>query len=185
MSQTKKQIYEKPDLLDEYPDDGVEEHIDKISHSDTRKLLKKSPQPTSDITNADSGTDYWYQSYATETNNRSTQSKLIETKVVGVTYEGRQSIVTLLSVGEEVELIREPNNPYDKNAIKVVRKTGQCFGFISKVLASGFAKNFDEYGKPVEATIISVTKGYSSDSNIGVTIQFNLPEMSGGGSDFE
>jgi cold shock CspA family protein len=132
----------------------------------------------------DSGGDYWYQSYATETNNQSTQSKPIETKVVGVTYEGRQSIVALLSVGEEVQLVREPDNPYDKNAIKVVRKTGQCFGFISKVLASGFAQKFDDYGKPVKAVIISVTKGYSSDSNIGVTIQFNLPEMSGSESDF-
>lgn len=162
----------------------VEIDVSPIPEPPKAKLIRPTPQLSQSAT-ADSGIDYWYQSYATATDNQSANRKPIETKVVGVTYEGRQSIVALLSVGEEVQLVREPDNPYDKNAIKVVRKTGQCFGFISKVLASGFAPKFDDYGKPVEAVIISVTKGYSSDSNIGVTIQFNLPEMPDSESDFE
>jgi hypothetical protein len=75
-------------------------------------------------------------------------------------------------------LVREPDNPYDGNAIKVVRKEGQCFGFISRHLAAGLALKFDKYGKPVEATVISLTRGYSSDSNLGVTIKFSIPDIS-------
>lgn len=131
----------------------------------------------------DSVDGYWTDIY--DNDSQPANRKPIKTKVVGVTYEGRQSIVALLSVGEEVQLVREPDNPYDKNAIKVVRKTGQCFGYINRDLASGFAKKFDDYGKPVEAVIISITKGYSSDSNIGVTIQFNLPEISDSESDLK
>ena len=183
MSQVKKYIYEKPDQCDEYPDDGVEEYIDRISRSGTRKMLKKPSLSDGNFANVDSGTDYWYQSYATGANNQSASKKPIETKVVGVTYEGRQSIVALLSVGEEVQLVREPDNPYDRNAIRVVRKTGQCFGFISKFLAAGLASKFDDYGKPVEAVVTSITGGYYSDANIGVTIQFNLPETSDNVSD--
>ncbi|MBB1125790.1 HIRAN domain-containing protein [Thiospirillum jenense] len=122
--------------------------------------------------------DYWYRYYTAAANHQPSVKKSIETKVVGVAYEGRQAIVALLKVGEEVQLVREPNNPYDGNAIKVVRHTGQCFGFINKSLAVELAPQFDNHGSPIKAMIIAMTGGYSSDANIGVTIQFNLPETS-------
>src|SRR5271157_5374638 len=46
-------------------------------------------------------------------------TQLIETKVKGVVYEGRQAVVADLQAGEEVILVRDPQNPYDRNAIKV------------------------------------------------------------------
>jgi hypothetical protein len=119
--------------------------------------------------------DPGYQNYATYTKSQSPSKQPIDTKVVGVTFEGRQSIVALLSVGEKVQLIRDPYNPHDRNAIKVVRQNGQCFGFISRSLAAGWASKFDNYRKPVEAVVTSITKGNSADSNIGVTIRFDLP----------
>ena len=45
--------------------------------------------------------------------------EVIETNVVGVTYEDRQRIVARLMVGDDVVLKREPNNPHDPNAIMV------------------------------------------------------------------
>jgi cold shock CspA family protein len=149
----------------------------------TRPMPHIAPTPP-----IDSGTDYWYQSYSAGTNTHNQlghKKESLETKVVGVTYEGRQSIVALLRTGEEVLLVREPDNPYDGNAIKVIRKHGQCFGFISRHLAASLASKFDKYGKPVEATVISLTRGYSSDSNLGVTIQFSIPEPANDDSDFD
>jgi hypothetical protein len=52
----------------------------------------------------------------------------IETRVVGVTYSGRQAIVAKLKVGETVILRREPSNFYDCNAIMVLRTNGEQIG---------------------------------------------------------
>ena len=40
-------------------------------------------------------------------------------EVAGVTYEGRQRVVRTCREGEPVFLHREPNNPYDENAVAV------------------------------------------------------------------
>jgi hypothetical protein len=42
------------------------------------------------------------------------------TNIVGVTFEDRQKVINRLMVGDDVFLEREPNNPYDSNAIKVL-----------------------------------------------------------------
>ena len=105
-------------------------------------------------------TDYWYQGYSAGINHQVTNKKVpMSVKVVGVTYEGRQDIVALLSEGEEVQLVRDPHNPYDRNAIKVCRKNGQCFGFIGRDLAFSLAPKLDRYGRPVEAVVKELTGG--------------------------
>lgn len=152
---------------------------------DNSPILEPSPEIPPTI---DSGVDYWYQSYSNGENTSSQigpKKESLETKVVGVTYEGRQSIVALLKIDEDVLLVRDPGNPYDGNAIKVIRKDGQCFGYISSLIAASLASKFDKYGQPVEAAVKSLTKGYSSDSNLGVTIQFNIPEISNDNSGIE
>ena len=49
----------------------------------------------------------------------------IKTKVVGVTFDGRQAVVAKLTMGEEVVLRGELTNPYDRNAIRVERLNGE------------------------------------------------------------
>src|SRR5689334_9444893 len=44
------------------------------------------------------------------------------TKIVGVTFEGRQDLVAGVRPGERLVLVREPENPKDPNAIAV------CYG---------------------------------------------------------
>jgi len=46
--------------------------------------------------------------------------EVIETNVVGVTFEGRQREVEKLSTGQRLHLLREPDNPHDTNAIAVL-----------------------------------------------------------------
>ncbi len=41
------------------------------------------------------------------------------TKIVGVSFEGRQDLVAGLQLGHELTLERQPENPYDPNAIAV------------------------------------------------------------------
>ncbi len=56
----------------------------------------------------------------------------IVTRVAGVTFDGRQSVVARLSIGEEILLKREPTNPYDPNAIRVECKNGQQIGYLNR-----------------------------------------------------
>jgi single-stranded-DNA-specific exonuclease len=98
----------------------------------------------------------------------------IVTSVVGVTYDGRQAVVLKLVMGEEVFLLRDPLNPYDRNAIKVTNQHGQQLGFIARDLASGLAAGFDRYGKPVSARVTYLSGGCHGYS-AGVQIRFQVP----------
>ncbi|NQS75277.1 MAG: hypothetical protein HQP61_02370 [Peptococcaceae bacterium] len=95
-------------------------------------------------------------------------NKRFEIAVVGVTFEGRQEI--LRELYEEAEhstegwkykmswhcgLIRQPDNPYDPNAI-AVELAGEQVGFIPKALAAKLAPRIDagEVYRVVDARII-------------------------------
>ncbi len=66
----------------------------------------------------------------------------IDTKIVGVTFEGRQSVCAGLFSGARLSLVREPYNAYDPNAIAVLFENEKC-GYISKSLASKLAPLMD------------------------------------------
>jgi len=108
------------------------------------------------------------------TMNVSTRS--IETRVVGVTYENRQAVVALLAEGERLSLVRDPCNPWDSNAVKVVRWDGQQVGFLERGLAAIMASKMDKFGGTFIATVKSITGGYYPGSSLGVVIRFYMPE---------
>jgi hypothetical protein len=101
----------------------------------------------------------------------------ITDRVKGVTFEGRQNVVAQLSVGEKLLLRREPQNPHDKNAIRVERVDGQQVGYIDRELAFHLAYPFDKYGKPVPATVVELTGGRDSGTYRGVRIRFPIPGL--------
>jgi single-stranded-DNA-specific exonuclease len=103
-------------------------------------------------------------------------TRSIETRVVGVTYENRQAVVALLTEGERLSLIHDPRNPWDSNAVKVVRWDGQQVGFLERGLAAIMAPKMDKYGGTFIATVKSVTGGYFPGSSLGVVIRFYMPE---------
>jgi len=90
------------------------------------------------------------------------------TKVVGVTFEGRQRYVRQTRVGERVSLVRDRYNPHDRNAIKVVNALGNEIGFISRELASQMAPRMDA-GTTYTATVTAIT-GLNPGDNMGVNI---------------
>jgi single-stranded-DNA-specific exonuclease len=108
------------------------------------------------------------------TMNVSTRS--VETRVVGVTFENRQAVVALLTEGERLSLIRDPDNPFDPNAVKVVRWDRQQIGFLDRELARIMAPKMDRYGGTFVATVKRVTGGDFPRSCLGVVVRFYLPE---------
>ena len=88
------------------------------------------------------------------------------TKIVGVSFESRQSVVAGLVVGNALELVRDAANPHDPSAIEV--RFGRLrLGFLRREIARRLAPNIDA-GDRYVATVGSVTGG--GERNVGVNI---------------
>jgi single-stranded-DNA-specific exonuclease len=90
------------------------------------------------------------------------------TKVVGVSFEGRQEVVAGLAPGEELALRREPDNPADPHAVQVVRRDGAVVGYLSSAVAGRLAPYLDR-GVRYRATVTAVTGG--GDRHLGVNLR--------------
>ncbi len=115
-------------------------------------------------------------------------NKRFEIAVVGVTFEGRQEILRNIYEKQERSraetgvspvvsgcLVRQPDNPYDKNAI-AVELTKEQIGFIPAPLAARLAPRIDagEAYRVVDARIIK--GGSSKDKPVfGVRIVVEAP----------
>lgn len=115
-----------------------------------------------------SNTPLTFQSSSTSYNSQHS----INTKIVGVTKINDkgisiQLILPNLSEDSDLMLVREPNNPYDKNAIKVIADY-QHIGYIKSDLAQTLAPIMDQ-GKIVNVKLLQVTGG--GDKAYGCNIQ--------------
>lgn len=95
------------------------------------------------------------------------------TKVAGVTFEGRQRVIARCSVGECLVLVRDPENRFDKGAIKVMRLNGEQLGFIPAHVSrngdsSGLAFRMDR-GDTYQCRISDLTGG--NGNTLGVNIE--------------
>jgi single-stranded-DNA-specific exonuclease len=88
------------------------------------------------------------------------------TKIVGVSFEGRQDRVGGLKPGDALELERQPENEFDPNAIAV--KFGTLhLGFLRREIALRLAPNIDG-GDRYSARVDTVTGG--GERHVGVNI---------------
>jgi single-stranded-DNA-specific exonuclease len=90
------------------------------------------------------------------------------TKVVGVTFEGRQDVIASLRPGEPVELRRDAGNAHDPNAIGVWYGSLQL-GFVRREIAARIAPNVDE-GERYTAEVTAVTGGGTRSFGINVYV---------------
>jgi single-stranded-DNA-specific exonuclease len=90
------------------------------------------------------------------------------TKIVGVTFEGRQSVIAGLVPGYRLELSRRPENPFDPNAIAVCYGDLQL-GFLRREIALRIAPKIDA-GERYTAVVIDVTGGGEGKS-VGANIR--------------
>lgn len=98
------------------------------------------------------------------------------TKVVGVTKnndEGQpiQPILATLSPSDSLTFVREPSNPYDSNAIKVICEY-QHIGYIKANLAKDIAPLMDS-GKQLKGNISEITGG-EDGLNYGCNIYIQI-----------
>ena len=97
------------------------------------------------------------------------------TRVAGVTFDGRQSVIARLSIGEDVLLKREPTNPYDPNAISVECQNGWQIGYLNRPLAAMLVPFFDNYQQIVHGNVHCITGSLRPGYSLGVVITFNVP----------
>lgn len=98
------------------------------------------------------------------------------TKIAGISYH--QPAAKRCSVGETVELIREPDNPYDRNAVRVCRINGSQLGHLNARLAADLAYRIDR-GEVYTATISDITGGMREKPTIGINLHIAEPENIG------
>ncbi len=88
------------------------------------------------------------------------------TKVVGVSFEGRQDVVAGLAPGDRLTLRREAENAFDPNAIAVAFGS-LALGYLRREIAARVAPNIDA-SIAYEATVDGITGG--GDRHVGVNI---------------
>lgn len=102
--------------------------------------------------------------------------KNIYIKVVGVQYEGRLEVVAKLKMEEQVLLRREPTNPYDYNAIRIERLTGEQIGYVKRTEAAHLAMLFDDIGEPIPGTISDLIPVSYRNRYPVVFVSFTIPD---------
>jgi len=112
-----------------------------------------------------------YQEYPNEYR----PGSLICTKVAGVTFNNRQAIVARLNAGELIQLRREPDNPYDPNAIRVERLDSQQIGYLDRSMAAILAPFFDAHTRLVRGKVHSLIGSGQRGYSLGVIISFKVP----------
>ena len=93
------------------------------------------------------------------------------TKIVGVTFEGRQRLISKLDIGEQLILLRNPNNPYDRNAIGVYNINYDMLGHINRDLAKKMAPLIDS-GVRFQVTVSEVVGGGEYNYGVKILIQY-------------
>lgn len=108
--------------------------------------------------------------------------RILNTKVAGVTFEGRQAHIAKLRGGEPCRIVPEPENPYDPNALAVhVAKDGAVYhvGYVPKELAAQIAPYLE--GEALMVEITEVTGGFETyegdTAALGLRIRIELPGL--------
>ncbi|MDI6869978.1 MAG: single-stranded-DNA-specific exonuclease RecJ [Bacillota bacterium] len=86
------------------------------------------------------------------------ESAGFHTKVVGVSFEGRQEVLAGLRPGQPLRLVREPENPHDPSAVRVETEEGVILGYLRAGLARHLGPAMDQ-GVRYTAAVTAVTGG--------------------------
>ncbi len=91
----------------------------------------------------------------------------LHTKVVGVTFDGRQQALATLHPGSNLRLVREPANPHDPHAVQVATPDGRVLGYLRAPLAGRLSPSIDA-GARYRVTVAGVTGG--GERTLGLNI---------------
>ncbi len=96
-------------------------------------------------------------------------ARTFHTKVVGVSFEGRQDVLAGLREGAALTLERQPGNPHDANAI-AVRYGALQIGFIRAPIAKRIAPHIDA-GALYRARIETLTGGSGKHRGVNIFVE--------------
>lgn len=105
--------------------------------------------------------------------------RVFRTKVAGVTYDNpdgssRQKIIKRCRVGEEAQLVWEPNNPHDANAVAVRRQSDEQIGYLNRDVAETFVGQ-SQGGKQFSAEVAElIGGGWLSGKSRGVVLEIAM-----------
>ncbi|MFM9413776.1 single-stranded-DNA-specific exonuclease RecJ [Peptococcus simiae] len=98
------------------------------------------------------------------------------TKVAGVSFERRQSLLAKIQAPTPVDLVAEPDNPHDPNALAVVTEWGKI-GYLNRDLAAALAPLI-QAGRRYEALLTTITG--SGDTLRGANLKISrVKQMEG------
>jgi len=99
------------------------------------------------------------------------------TYTLGIVGESHyQDAIRRCRQGDRVILKREPENPYDENAVAVLREDGETIGYLARDHAVWVAERMDE-GRQVEAKIKLLTGGTRDKPTRGVIIDVDTTPL--------
>jgi hypothetical protein len=92
------------------------------------------------------------------------------TKIAGITFAKSEQYVKVLKRGSSLILEREPQNKFDKNAVRIYDMNEQFLGYINAGLAAKLAPRMDA-GVSFCALVSEVTGGTADKPNVGCNIE--------------
>lgn len=93
--------------------------------------------------------------------------------VHGVMHGNRQSVVSCCVRGEDICLIREPTNPFDRYAIRVLRLNGDDLGYVPRDIAAELAPMMDA-GQQVRAEVDWLNSPTPEPRHYGLKVRVGL-----------
>ena len=99
----------------------------------------------------------------------------IRTPIAGVMHKNQYLSVMELSLLEMVTLIREPQNKFDSNAIRIMRQDGKRLGYVGRNIAQVLAPFLDETQRNLHALVTDITSDITG-AVVGGSICFYLPK---------
>ena len=96
----------------------------------------------------------------------------VHCEVVGLEHEDRKKHLNGLVLGDELLLIRMPENKIDTNAIRVETTKHDHIGYINRDLAAKIAGLLDQYQQPISAHITTIEGGsYSKRNSVSIYLK--------------
>jgi len=99
---------------------------------------------------------------------------IVRTKLVGVSFEGRQDNIKQVTDGLRLFWEHEPNNIYDANAIHVYADPNKeiSLGHLSKEIAAKFVQ-WIAAGEDLSILCTQVTGGKTAHQSFGVNVEIH------------
>lgn len=108
-------------------------------------------------------------------------TRVLNTKVNGVTFDNRQKHIRKLAGNEPCMIVPEPENRYDSNALAVmVAFEGEVLhvGYVPREIAAEIAPHLE--GENVVGRLIEITGGFDTGegnvASLGLRIRVEIPE---------